>query len=189
MRQQLRLLWKPNDAELVFQMLPWLAAQGTTDARSQPNLNLIRLCLLFLPLVLVSADLCLAVARRAGGARGGNEGGRGEGAARAASEAGEQVHDVQAARGVDGVQVQVRDDVLWDPPVPGAARVRVRLQSDGEGADRQGQPGRQGREAAEDLRIVKNCQGYNGLFTFRCLGNFSVGVFLYCVVGPCKNLI
>lgn len=99
------------------------------------------------------------------------------------------MHDVQAARGVDGVQVQVRDDVLWDPPVPGAARVRVRLQSDGEGADRQGQPGRQGREAAEDLRIVKNCQGYNGLFTFRCLGNFSVGVFVYCVVGPCKNLI
>ncbi|KHN21434.1 Zinc finger A20 and AN1 domain-containing stress-associated protein 3 [Glycine soja] len=71
------------------------------------------------------------------------------------SAAAEPVYDVQAARGAHRVQVSVRDDAVRDPPLPGAARVRVRLQGDGERADREGESGGEGREAREDLRGMK----------------------------------
>lgn len=61
------------------------------------------------------------------------------------------MRDVQAARGADGVQLQVRDDVLRDPQVPGAARVHVRFQGDGEGGDRPGESGGEGGEAGQDM--------------------------------------
>lgn len=54
------------------------------------------------------------------------------------------MRDVQEARGADGVQVQVRVDAVRAPPVPGDARVWVRLQGDGKGTDREGQPGGEG---------------------------------------------
>lgn len=69
------------------------------------------------------------------------------------------MYDVQAARGVDWVQVPVRDDAVRDAPLPGAARVRVRLQGDGEGPDREGESGGEGREAREDLNGKRTKKG------------------------------
>lgn len=70
------------------------------------------------------------------------------------------MYDVQAARGAHRVQVSVRDDAVRDPPLPGAARVRVRLQGDGERADREGESGGEGREARQDLkRMNEGCYG------------------------------
>lgn len=72
---------------------------------------------------------------------------------------------MQAARGVDGVQVSVWVDAVRITPVPGTTWMRVRFQRDGKGTDCEGEPGCERGEAPEDL----NVGGYYGDFAFLML--------------------
>lgn len=144
-REQLRLLRKPGDSESLLQMLQRSPAQRTAGTRAQPNPSHDVVFRFFARAVRAGGG---GAGESGGGGRGGGEGGGGErtrGGHGGDGGASEQVRDVQAARGADGVQVQVRDDVLWVPPVPGTARLQLRFQGDGERPDRQGQPRCQGR--------------------------------------------
>ncbi|CAI0544273.1 unnamed protein product [Linum tenue] len=142
LREQLRLLRELGDAGFLLQVLPRSAAQGARQDGLEPNPSHLLLRDPFavrLRFPVFSGDGCCG-----GGTGGGGRGG----------DAGEQVQPVQEARGSHGVQLQVRDGVLRRPPVPGAAQLRVRFQEHGERTDRQGQSGRQGGEAPQDLTDV-----------------------------------
>ncbi|KAI3420534.1 fn3_6 domain-containing protein [Psidium guajava] len=131
-------------------MLPRPPAQGAAvlerEARPQPDLD---------PRLRLRLRCVVAARDLDGSARGSFAASRGGPRGRSARDGGgaEQVRGLQAARGALGVQVPVRRDVLRVPQVPGAARVRLRLQGDGEGADLEGQPGRGRREAREDMKV------------------------------------
>lgn len=144
LRQQLRFLREPRNAEPVLKVLPRFAAQGATGFVGEAGPQSIGG-----PSSVAGGGGVSAVVFFAEAGWSASRSGGGEAEAAAAAE---PVHDVQEARGAHGVQVQVWDDAVWDPPLPGAARVRVRLQGAREGADREGEPGDQGREAREDLR-------------------------------------
>lgn len=137
LREQLRLLRESSDAGSLLKMLPRFAAQRATiflrEIGPQPNPS---------PSVVADSGDPAAVLffgddDGAGCCCCGSFCSVGEGGA-------EPVRDVQEARGVNRVQVPVRVDALRVPPVPGEARVRVRFQGIGEGADREGEPGGEG---------------------------------------------
>lgn len=112
LREQLRFLRERGDGESLLQVLPRSAAQGATgfisEAGSQPVARASGSGGDFRAgggFFFVGGVGCCATTRRGGGE----------------AERAEPVRDVQEARGAHGVQVPVRDDAVWGPPLPGAA--------------------------------------------------------------------
>ena len=131
LRQRLRLRRQPRDAGPVLLVLPRHLPQGAAreDAAAFGRCGVRRR---------ESEGRGRAVLLLPG--RGAPEGG---GPVRAVQEEGEAVREVR---------VPVREHVLRGAPPPGDARVRVRLQGARPRGDRQGQPRRRERQAAEDLK-------------------------------------
>ncbi|KAK7402068.1 hypothetical protein VNO78_14038 [Psophocarpus tetragonolobus] len=146
LRQQLRFLWQPCHAESVLKVLPRFSAQGAAIFQRKDGSEPVARP------ATVSAGGFSAVFFIGGGSGFCGSCGRATRLGGGEDATAESVHDVQAARGADGIQVPVRYGVVRNAPLPGAARVRVRLQGDGKGADREGESGCEGREAREDLR-------------------------------------
>lgn len=153
LRQQLRVLWQFRHHESLFQMFQRLPPQRATRSLHQNHSRKLSLRLSVVHLLTVAGwnRIVLSLSPKSSGGRS-PDGDRNRLAnSRRGGRTAESVFGVQETGRVDGVQVQVRDHVLWGPQVPGEARVHVRFQDDWKRGDSESKSAGQSWEVGEDL--------------------------------------